>query len=348
MISSLLWSPTINPFREEIFAGLQKDQSMTKNHFPFHVSRFPLAVLAAFLICPASPATTFTESFAADPSQNGWKIFGDTNLFQWDSTNHDLAVTWDSSQTNTYLYHSLGTILAIDDAFSVEFDLNLADAQTGAYGSQLAVGFLNISNATSPAFLRTLGTSPNVAEFDYFPPSQISASVDATLIDASNNFYFNYNTVPLNPGILYHIRVAHDSGAPGLSGEVFTNGILYASLTNTFPSAITDIRLDTIAISSYQDDGFGDTVLAHGTVANFVVTTPPPPIQNLTGSFSNAIWRVQFADRTNWLFTLERSTNLFSWTNASSTTSGVDNILMLQDTNAPADKAYYRVRAQRP
>jgi len=321
---------------------------MTKNRFPFYNSRFTFAVLSVLLVCPAAPATTFTEGFAADPSQNGWKIFGDTNLFQWDSTNHNLAVTWDSSQTNSYLYHSLGTILAIDDAFSLEFDLNLAGAQTGAYGSQLAVGFLNISNATSPAFLRTLGTSPNVAEFDYFPPSQISASVDATLIDASNNFYFNYNTVPLNPGVLYHVRMAHVSGDPGLSGEVFTNGILYASLTNTFPSAITDIRLDTIAVSSYQDDGFGDTVLAHGTVANLVVTVPPPPVQNLTGSFSNAIWQVQFADRTNWMFTLERSTDLFSWTNASSTTSGVDNLLILQDTNAPADKAYYRVRAQRP
>jgi len=124
--------------------------------------------------------------------------------------------------------------------------------------------------------------------------------------------------------------MAHVSGDPGLSGEVFTNGILYASLTNTFPSAITDIRLDTIAVSSYQDDGFGDTVLAHGTVANLVVTVPPPRGPKFDRVIQHAIWQVQFADRTNWMFTLERSTDLFSWTNASSTTSGVDNLLILQ------------------
>jgi len=83
--------------------------------------------------------------------KNGWKIFGDTNLFQWDSTNHNLAVTWDSSQTNSYLLSfTSARSLAIDDAFSLEFDLNLAGAQTGAYGSQLAVGFLNIFQCHQP------------------------------------------------------------------------------------------------------------------------------------------------------------------------------------------------------
>jgi len=31
--------------------------------------------------------TTITEGFSSNPLQNGWQIFGDTNLFQWDSTN---------------------------------------------------------------------------------------------------------------------------------------------------------------------------------------------------------------------------------------------------------------------
>ena len=67
----------------------------------------------------------FTENFSADPLQNGWQIFGDTNLFQWDSTNQNLDVTWDSSQTNSYFYNPLGTILAKSDDFSLSFDLQL-------------------------------------------------------------------------------------------------------------------------------------------------------------------------------------------------------------------------------
>ena len=259
--------------------------------------------MVLFSVCCASTGDTIVENFTSDPANNGWKIFGDTNLFQWDSINHNLAVTWDTSKTNSYFYHPLGNILAMEDNFSMAFDLNLTDAVAGGFGSQLAVGFLNFSGATSPEFLRTLGTSPNVAEFDYFPPSMIDASVDATLIDASNNFYFGFNTVPLNPGVLYHIEVSHLAGDPALVGNVFTNGTLYTSLTNTFPSAIGDFRLDTIAVNNYQEDGFGDTVLAHGTISNLVVTFPAPPVQNLAGAFSNAVWQVQFNERTNWLYT---------------------------------------------
>lgn len=307
-----------------------------------------VAAILVLSYCGSPQAATFTENFSSDPLQNGWKTFGDANLFQWNAAGQNLAVTWDSSQTNSYFYHSLGTILARDDDFALEFDLNLTDATAGAYGSELGIGFLNIATATSPDFLRSLGTSPNVAEFDYFPPSQIAASIDATLIDASNNFYFTFNTAPLDPGVTYHVRIAHAAGDPNLSGEVFTNGVLYAALTNSYPSTMADFRLDAIAISSYQDDGFGDTVLAHGTVGNLVATLPPPPVQNLAGSFSNGTWQVQFNERTNWLFTLERSTDLVSWTNVSPATAGAPNVLTLQDTNAPTGNAFYRVRAERP
>ena len=321
---------------------------MRKNRVSVFVSRLAVAVAALLCAMVRLSAGTFTENFTADPLQNGWRIFGDTNLFQWNSTNHTLAVTWDSAQTTSYFYHPLGTILAAEDDFSLEFDLNLADASAELYGSELAVGFLNTADATSPTFSRASGTSPNVAEFDYFPPSLLDPSLDATLIDASNNFYFGFNTLLLNPGTVYHIHISHLAGDPSLHGQVLTNGVLYADLTNTYPSAIKDFRLDTISISSYQDDGFGDTMLAHGTVGNLVAVIPQPPVQNLAVSYSNPGWQVQFTDRTNWRFTLERSTNLFNWSDASATVPGVGNGLTLQDTNAPADKAFYRVRAQRP
>jgi hypothetical protein len=82
-------------------------------------------------------------------------------------------------------------------------------------------------------------------------------------------------------------------------------------------------------------------------VANLVVTLPPPA-QNLTGGFSHGVWQVQFTDHTNWLYTLQRSTDFVSWADTSVTTNGNGTNLILQDPNAPADKAFYRVRANRP
>jgi len=66
-----------------------------------------LAASGVFILCAAS-AATITENFATDPLQNGWQIFGNTNLFHWDSTNHALAATWDSREKNSYFYHPLG------------------------------------------------------------------------------------------------------------------------------------------------------------------------------------------------------------------------------------------------
>ena len=309
--------------------------------------RVGVGVVAVLSVCRVSVANTFSENFASDPFQNGWQAFGDTNLFQWDSTNHTLAVTWDSSQVSSYFYRPIGTTLASNDDFSMEFDLKLTDATAGGFGSELAVGFLNFADATGTNFFRTLGVAPNVVEFDYFPPSQIAASADATLIDSSNNFYFTFNEVLLDPGVAYHIRFLHTAGAPGLTGDIFTNGVLFASLTNTFPSSIGDFRVDTISVSSYPEDGFGDTILAHGTVGNLTVTLPPL-VRHLGGEFTNGVWQTQFNTYTNSHYALQRSTNILSWSEVTDPVAGNGGVVVLSDTNAVADKAFYRVRVDQP
>ncbi len=86
---------------------------------------------AGLFVLSAAHATTITENFTNNPLQNGWQVFGNTNLFQWNSVNQNLAVSWDSSQTNSYFYHPLGTILARDDDFGVAFDLRLNDFVAG-------------------------------------------------------------------------------------------------------------------------------------------------------------------------------------------------------------------------
>ncbi|HWV99535.1 MAG TPA: hypothetical protein VNZ64_07545 [Candidatus Acidoferrum sp.] len=308
---------------------------------------FVMATAGCWMVSAVS-AATLTEDFSVDPLQRGWQSFGVASLFQWDSTNHNLAVTWDSSKTNSYFYHSLGTILTTNDAFSLDFDLQLRQAEAASYGSELAVGFLQLSDATSAAFLRTSGTSPNVAEFDYFPPSLGEPSIDATLIDRSNNFYFRYATAPLNVGQTYHIRLSHGAGGTTLSGEVLTNGQPYTTLTNIYGATSADFRLDVVALASYQDDGFGDTLLAQGTVDNLVVTLPPPPVQSFTGVFSNGFWQGQFMSQSNWIYTLERTTDFRVWAATSVATPGNGATVVLQDAS-PANRAvFYRVRAERP
>src|ERR1035438_10474590 len=73
--------------------------------------RWSMLALAGLSLVSASRAVTIVEDFATNPLQDGWQVFGTTNLFQWDSTNHWLAVTWDSSQPNSYFYLPLGGYL---------------------------------------------------------------------------------------------------------------------------------------------------------------------------------------------------------------------------------------------
>src|ERR1035438_7857112 len=94
-----------------------------------------LAIAGMFVISATCVvATTITENFTNNPSADGWQIFGDTNLFRWDSTNHNLAVTWDSAQPNSYFYHPLGATLNSASNFMFTFDFQLNDIAIGREG----------------------------------------------------------------------------------------------------------------------------------------------------------------------------------------------------------------------
>ncbi|MBU6400114.1 MAG: hypothetical protein KGS61_07330 [Verrucomicrobia bacterium] len=310
---------------------------------------------ALFLSTLPARADRLQEDFSANPSARGWKVFGDTNLFVWDATNQDLRVTWDSSQPDSYFYHPLGNILTRADDFSLEFDLDLTDQQvTGTF--QVAVGLLRFQEATNTAFSRPLADTPDLFEFDYFPDGGFGPSLDATLADDtisatdSADFYFAYDNLPLVDGVSYHVKLIHVAGEPTMSGEVLTNGQVYAALTNVFSGPITDFRLDTVAISSFSaaGDTNGDSVLAHGTVDNVMVTLPPPPVQDLVVVLSNSLPQLEFLGRSNWLYTPQRSTDQQSWTNLSPAQSGASGPWVLPDPSPPTGRAFYRVRADRP
>jgi hypothetical protein len=321
--------------------------------------RFVSLALAGLSVLSVARAATIAENFSTNPLSNGWRIFGDTNLFQWNSTNHNLAVTWDSSRTNSYFYHPLGTILTRNDDFSVAFDLQLNDAAIGGYGFELAIGLFNLADATRSNFFRSTGyDSPNLVEFDYFPDpdGELSwgPSITAIMVDSIGTGYTDWSqggfaglALPLND--LFHIEMVYTGSNSTLHTTITRNGAPFGPIPDAYSvSGFQDFRLDTISISSYGDDGFGDSIFAQGSVDNFVVTLPPPPVQNLASSFSNRVWLAQFTSRSNWLYTLQRSTNFVSWSDVSIATNGCGTNLFLPDTNPPADRAFYRVRAERP
>jgi hypothetical protein len=127
------------------------------------------------------------------------------------------------------------------------------------------------------------------------------------------------------------------------------NGADFATIPNVvLSSTFKDFRLDQLAIINWSDAGSDGSLLAHGTVDNFVVTLPPPPVQNLTVSLANNFWTTQFLSQSNWLYTLERTADIASWSDVSIPTAGNATNLFLPDTNAASDRAFYRIRADRP
>jgi hypothetical protein len=262
----------------------------------------------------AVEATIVMEDFSNNPANDGWQIFGTTNLFAWNATNQDLQVTWDSRQPNSYFYHPLGTVMTSNDAFSVSFDLLLTDANTNSDGTnalQLAIGFLNLPEAENTNYLRGSGeNTTNLAEFDFYPGvSGELPSLDATLVDSNGIYYFAYADLLWNFGQTYRVTISHAAGTSALAAQILTNGAVYTTLPGVYNEGTGDFRLDSVAIISYSDaDSAGydygpSSILAHGTVKNFMVTAPSVPAIFFSGNLTNGIWQAQFWSTTllNWL-----------------------------------------------
>jgi len=316
------------------------------------MKKVSLLAIAGLFVITTVHATLVRETFATDPALDGWQVFGDTNLFQWDATNQVLDVTWDSSRTNSYFYHPLGQTYTKNDGFYLRFDLQLNDLEGTGFGMELAIGLSHYSDVTGPYFSRADFYSPNVCEFDWFPAyiyegTTYPDSVEATMIDdTGTDLFYNFDDLTPTPGVTYRIEIVHQPGAGSISCQISTNGQIVSSLPimESYNGPIGDFQLDMLSVTSYQDDGFGDTLLAHGTVGNLAFASPLPIglIQTATAG------QEQFASDTNWVYTLEESPDLVNWAAAAPGVVGNGRNLLLQDTNAPAGAAFYRVRADLP
>jgi hypothetical protein len=319
-------------------------------------------VLLALLTSHGASAASFVEDFSSNPFQQGWKVFGDTNLFQWNSVNQELEVTWDSAQANSYFYLPLRTVLTRRDDFSFSFDLRLTDIGPGpdtnkSSSFEIGIGLLNLDQATKTNFIRGTGSdSPNLAELSYFWDAGFGATTWPVLIDTNSAFNYNgpsdYAIFALAPGDWYHVLLRYTA----------SNETLIATLTNaadssgrkiTQPinSSFSDYRLGSFSVSSYSDAGqdpqFAGSVLAHGTIDNVVVTVPDPPLDSVAGAWSNGAWRAQLVGKTNWVYFLEKTFDFQSWSVVSAPVPGTGSQLTLSDTNSPGRAGFYRVGVTR-
>jgi hypothetical protein len=334
-----------------------------------------LALASLFLLIGSSlRAATLAENFATDPLQDGWQVFGNTNLFGWNAANHQLVVTWDSTQPNSYFYHALPWYLTRNDDFRLEFDLRLSDIASGVEAGktgplQLGFGFLNFEGATSTNFMRgSFGNAPNVAEFDYYAHGYYTFG--DTIFDSpaatTPSFISGIDSFDYAPAVLsvYNNELPTNQTVHVVFGYTATNQTAAITVTTTngqlgqLPALVLDsahgfqnsddFHVDTFSISSYSSTGDDyDSILAHGTVGNLVVTLPPPA-QDLRGGFVSGAWQVRFSDRLNWNYTLEQTTNWVSWNPVSAPVAGNGTNMVLVDTNAPVAEAFYRVSAARP
>jgi hypothetical protein len=328
-----------------------------------------LLAWAGLLALSSAHAAFLHEPFTNDPALDGWQTFGDTNLFQWDSTNQILDVTWDSSQTNSYFYHPLGVTLTSTNDFMLAFDFELNDIATGLETNypqtfQVAIGLLNFAEATSSGFVIGSGyQAPDLVEFDYFPAFDIySSSVTTPIISSDNNFGSGGFTFPLAivTGAHYHAVMTYTADNLTLHTTLSSNGVPVGPIQDTtLDAGFGDFHVDTFSINSYSQAGqdtsvytnsdgstviYAGSVLAHGRVGKMSFGTPLPALNVLAAAPGN----VQFSGTTNWIFTLERTADFQSWTDVSPPEPGVEGAMDLTDTNPPPDRAFYRVRADLP
>ena len=333
-----------------------------------------LTGLCVSLLASAN-AATYSENFATDPAADGWQTFGDTNLFQWNATNQNLQVTWDSTQTNSYFFHPLEFAVTANDDFSLEFDLNLSDIASGNEAGktgpmELGFEFLDLAAATDPSFGRNnYGDTPNIAGFDYYTDGYFDdggviypspAAAVPTFVSGTDSYDYAPQIVAVYDEEMPTNQVVHVSFSYTASNQtavivLTTNGVPVGSLpplalngSNGFMDATYNFSVDTFCICNFSsyDDPY-DSVLAHGTIANLVVSEPPPA-QNLSGSISNGVWQVQFNNHLDWLYTLQRTTDLNAWTDVSAAVSGNGTNMVLSDNHTPTTGACYRVSAARP
>jgi hypothetical protein len=320
-----------------------------------------LAMVATLNVLAAEP-TAFFEDFATEPATRGWKTAGDPALFRWNASSQSLEVTWDSARSNSFFCRPLGGQLNRGCDFTFAFDLRLNDITAGAtpgkpFTFELAVGLVNLAQATQAGFLRGTGwDSPNLVEFDYFPDTGFGATISPTIISSNVQFATSFNLVELTPNDTFRVTMRYDSSAAELTTGISTNGQPFTGIQKaTLGPEFTDFLVDHVAVCSYSDAGqdpqWSGSILAHGVVDNlFLMVGKTGTLEmGLRGRIVDGHWQAEFDALPGWSYALYRTADCQSWRLAATATSEVHQRLVVADPEPPTAPAqFYRLFASWP
>jgi hypothetical protein len=318
-----------------------------------------LAFLASTLGSPRLGAETFHEDFSANPLEGGWSVAGSAHLFEWDAAAQNLRVTWDSSQPNSFFHRPLGTTLSRADDFSFSFQLRMESIAIGVtpekpFTFQIAAGFLNVAEAVSSNYFRATGfNSPNLVEFNYFPDSGFGATIAPIMISTNHDFAARFNfPFELTLDDLFEIEMSYRAATRTLTTTMTRNGEPFGPMAPvTLPENFTDFAVPDFAISSYSDEGQlpdqGGSILARGMVDDLRIVLSAPPLGRISAARVESGWRVRFATRAGWTYTLERTGDFEAWIPVGTPAEGSDEEMALIDPTPSPEAAFYRVKASR-
>jgi hypothetical protein len=311
-----------------------------------------------------SGAAAIAEPFNSPPMQHGWRTFGDASLFQWNATNQNLEVTWDSSRTNSLFYRPLGTVLTKGDDFSFGFDLRLRDIAIGVdptkpYTFEIAIGLCRFASITNTNFFRGAGVNPtygprNLIEFDYFPDSGFGATVAPTVVSTNNRIRFSDNhPLELVTNALFRVEMTYTATNQLLRTRMTQDRAEFGPIEDLSLAGFPDFRVDTFAVISYSDafqnpPQYAGSILAHGVVDNITWTVPDAPHIALLGARVGNLFRADFIATSNWLYSLEATRDFHQWQFIASQMANTNGPMSLQDTNLTTGHGFYRVIADRP
>lgn len=303
-------------------------------------------------------AADFFENFSEAPSASRWQTHGDHSLFQWNPAGH-LDVTWDSSRTNSFFYHRLGTILGKTDDFRLSFQLRLKSVQSGYREGktgtfELAIGLIKVADATHTNFFRGKGTGTvkNLFELDYFPDNGLGATIwpaawsTNAMLSYRDSTDYTLVELPLNQPL--RVELTYTATNRTLKTVIQADGQSIGPIHDLVLSpTFSDYRVDAFAICSYSDEPTSGSLLATGEIDDIALTIPPPPVEALEVTTTGSAWELQFISKTNWFYRAEATTAFETWEGVGSEIPGTGGLLSLPVTG-PGEATFWRVRAARP
>lgn len=307
---------------------------------------------------------TFEERFDADPAGTGWEVIGDRGLFRWDAAEGALAVTWDSSRSNSFHLRRLAAPVTVADDFAFGFRLRLTEHAVGVLPGrpgtfQIALGLVSTADAMDPGFLR--GGFPgarNLVEWVWFggqPDGAIAASLSPVMVPSDGRLPWGYSdtAAELETGLTHGFELAYTATNRSLRLRWTVDGVEQPEpAAVVVPRGFTGFRVDALSIHSYSDAGqdprYAGSVRAQGWVDDVWWRGPGAPVDRVRLVTVEGGWKLVTRTRPGWRYRVQTSGDLKTWVDATPEVPGVDGDVEWAGFGPGEGHGFHRVEARLP